>query len=188
MAIVYTHRKPNNGEIFYVGIASDVRPRRPFVATQRNKWWLNTYNKYGFDVDIVADDITWEEAIRAEMFLINMIGRKDLGRGTLVNLTDGGEGVLGSKHSPKSIAKMKEIKKDSRLSKEALIKSVELRRKNGIQVIEVTTNKVYYLWNIHDTLGIFINVVRDSYENNKPISKGKFKGMLFKKIRYENKR
>ena len=40
-----------------------------------------------------------EEAFRLEKEMITQIGRKDLGRGPLVNLTDGGEGISGFKQS-----------------------------------------------------------------------------------------
>jgi len=94
----------------------------------------------------------------------------------------GNKKALGHKHSKESIAKMRISKKDSRLSKEALEQSVIIRRNKGIEVLELTTNKIYKLWNIHSVLGIYIPTVRNSYENNKPISRGKFKGLHFNKI------
>jgi hypothetical protein len=40
----------------------------------------------------IQEEISLDEAIELEMFLINFIGRRDLNSGPLVNLTDGGEG------------------------------------------------------------------------------------------------
>jgi hypothetical protein len=42
----------------------------------------------------MCDDLTWEESCEKEIELIALYGRRDLGLGTLVNLTNGGEGNL----------------------------------------------------------------------------------------------
>jgi len=91
---------------------------------------------------------------------------------------------LKRRHTDESKKKVSDAHKlnNHKPNKEALDNATETRRKNGIQVEELTTNKVYKLWSIYNELGIHIAVVRNSYENNKPISKGKFKGMIFKKL------
>jgi hypothetical protein len=92
---VYIHKNPHNGEVFYVGQGSNHRGRmdRAYSKSSRSKWWNNYVNKYGPPlVEIVATDITKEYADRLEMDLIKLYGRKDLNEGTLVNLTDGGDG------------------------------------------------------------------------------------------------
>lgn len=89
MAIVYVHRKPDN-EVFYVGIG--VTKKRAKSVYGRNKHWHNTVNKFGFSVDILFDDVDYETAKQCERYLIKYYGRKDLGLGSLVNFTDGGEG------------------------------------------------------------------------------------------------
>ena len=50
-------------------------------------------------------NITWEEACQKEKELIEYYGRRDSGSGTLVNMTAGGEGIPGFKHSKESILK-----------------------------------------------------------------------------------
>jgi hypothetical protein len=52
------------------------------------------------------ENITELSANRLERFLIAKIGRADLKRGPLTNLTDGGEGAPGYKHKPESLYKM----------------------------------------------------------------------------------
>ena len=90
--VVYIHRKATNREVFYVGIGN---PRRAFVEQHRNVFWRRVVSKHGYDVEVIHTGLSWEDACDIEMDLIELIGRRDLGLGTLVNLTDGGEGNQG---------------------------------------------------------------------------------------------
>ncbi len=95
MAVVYAHRKKTDDTVFYVGIGT-----RKYRATQtspdrRSAWWRKTANKYGWYVEMIENNVSWEQACELEIFLIDMIGRRDKGKGSLVNHTDGGEGVVG---------------------------------------------------------------------------------------------
>ena len=100
MAIVYAHTKPD-GEVFYVGIG--VTKKRAKSIYGRNKHWHNTVNKYGFNVNILFDDVDYDTAKQCERYLIKYYGRKDLGLGTLVNFTDGGEGFSNMSDEQKDI-------------------------------------------------------------------------------------
>lgn len=53
---------------------------------------------------ILCDDDC--SAIELEIFLISEIGRKDMGLGPLLNLTDGGDGASGFKHSESAKARI----------------------------------------------------------------------------------
>jgi hypothetical protein len=90
MAIVYLHRRKDTNEVFYIGIGKD--SYRIGRKANRNKYWHNIVNKYGYTKELLFKDITWEEAIKKEIELINKYGRKDLKTGCLVNMTRGGEG------------------------------------------------------------------------------------------------
>ncbi len=46
--------------------------------------------------------MSWEDAIELEILLISWFGRKDLKLGTLVNMTDGGEGNKNIVMTPES--------------------------------------------------------------------------------------
>ena len=88
--ILYRHLKPC-GEVFYIGIG--VSKKRAYSKYGRNKHWINTINKYGYEVQILSKNIDYEFAKEIEINLISYYGRKDLNKGTLVNMTDGGEGA-----------------------------------------------------------------------------------------------
>ena len=95
MAYVYKHIRLDTNEVFYVGIGSDDSFKRAYTELGRNKFWQAVRDKSGFRVEIVKDGLTWKQACRKEKTLIKKYGRRDLGLGTLVNLTDGGEGGTG---------------------------------------------------------------------------------------------
>lgn len=95
MVKVYLHIRKDKNEIFYVGIAK--QPERPydFHPQRRSDLWNKIYNKTEVEVKIVAEDLSWEEACEYEKVLIKKYGRLNLNEGTLVNLTDGGDGAIG---------------------------------------------------------------------------------------------
>lgn len=97
MAYVYQHIRLDKNEVFYVGIGSDNTGKRAYKINGRTKFWMNIINKTKYNVVILKNNITWEEACLLEKRLIFFYGRKDLGTGSLVNLTDGGEGMSGYK-------------------------------------------------------------------------------------------
>jgi hypothetical protein len=95
---IYYHLKPC-GEVFYIGIGND---KRPNSKQNRNKYWHNIIEKYGYEVQVLKNDLSWEDAIELEILLISWFGRKDLKLGTLVNMTDGGEGNKNIVMTPES--------------------------------------------------------------------------------------
>jgi hypothetical protein len=97
MAYVYKHTRLDTNEVFYIGIGSDSegKYKRAYNKQFRNNHWKNIVNKTEYTVEIVIDNISWEEACAKEIELIKLYGRRDLNEGTLCNLTDGGEGIVG---------------------------------------------------------------------------------------------
>ena len=89
--VVYLHKKLSNKTVFYVGIGSS---DRPYIIQGRSKLWHNTVAKHGLIVDIIKTDLSANDAKKLEIKLIKQYGRKDKGVGSLVNLTDGGDGNL----------------------------------------------------------------------------------------------
>jgi len=88
---VYLHRNPKTQEVFYVGIGNE---NRAIQFSKRNVFWSNYKNKHGVEVDIIKKGLTSKEAQSIEVELIKKYGRRDLGTGSLVNLSHGGEGIV----------------------------------------------------------------------------------------------
>lgn len=105
---VYTHHKATTGEIFYVGKGTG---DRAWKSTSRTVWWRSIVAKHGLEVRIAQDGLREWAAFELERDFVTLHGRRDLGEGPLVNLTDGGGGsvgcllLLGRKLSPETIAK-----------------------------------------------------------------------------------
>jgi hypothetical protein len=71
---------------------------------------------------ILKKNLTEEEAFKHEIYMIGIFGRKDLGTGILLNMTNGGEGTSGfkmffseeHKQKLKNSAKGREVKQETR--------------------------------------------------------------------------
>lgn len=110
MAIVYLHKRKSDNTVFYVGITSG--KKRPYTTVGRNYFWKKEVKEHGgFIVEIAAKDIGFDVALNMERELVAKYGRRDLGLGTLVNLTDGGEGTHGFKRSEEMNRKQSESMK-----------------------------------------------------------------------------
>ena len=134
MAIVYRHIRLDKNEPFYIGI-SDKDEKRPYTKSKRNKIWNDIVKKTDYEVEILFDDLTWEQSIEKEKEFIKLYGRIDNGTGTLANLTDGGEGSLNCSHTEESRKKISESKKGEKhhyfgkkLSNEHIIKMSEAKK------------------------------------------------------------
>jgi hypothetical protein len=106
---IYRHLKPC-GEVFYIGIGKDLK--RPYNKTSRSKYWKKVVDKYGYEVQILKFNLLKEEACELEKLLISWYGRKDMGEGLLINMTDGGDGTL--RKSEETRRKISEAQKGSK--------------------------------------------------------------------------
>lgn len=104
MFLTYAHFKPK-GTLFYIGKGSK---KRAYAKDNRNQYWKNIVNKHGFEVKTFAEWSNESDALLHEQFLIACF--KDLGY-KLANITDGGEGVSGHKHSDEAKTKMSAFQK-----------------------------------------------------------------------------
>jgi hypothetical protein len=104
MFYVYEHIRLGTNTVFYVGKG---KGRRCFEARRRNQHWKHVVAKAGgFDVRIVVDKIDEELAFLAEQELITKL---KLQGASLANLTDGGEGASGYRHTDNAKIQLSKI-------------------------------------------------------------------------------
>ena len=106
MAYVYRHIRIDKNEPFYIGIGSDMTYKRAREKSRRSNLWNKIIAKSDYDVEILLDDITFEEAKNKEIEFIKLYGRINLGNGTLANLTDGGDGTANRIFTPEHKRKL----------------------------------------------------------------------------------
>jgi hypothetical protein len=97
----YAHYTEDTNELFYIGKGSIPKHRqsgtqRAKSSKGRNKYWQRKVKKHGFRAEVLAYWNTEQEALDHEILLISCF--KDL-KVELCNLTDGGEGMSGMKHT-----------------------------------------------------------------------------------------
>lgn len=116
MAVVYQHIRKDTNQIFYIGIGKTIA--RSKSKKSRNKHWHHIVDKVGYTIEILHNNITWDEACVLEMNYIKQYGRQDLGTGILVNMTDGGDGSVNVIVTEESRNKMSKVHKGKSLSVE----------------------------------------------------------------------
>lgn len=98
---VYRHVRHDNNEPFYIGLGTKSQRNdshikeyhRAYSTGSRNSLWHNIVNKTTFDIEILYESDDFTVITNKEIEFINLHGRRDLGLGSLVNMTDGGGGI-----------------------------------------------------------------------------------------------
>lgn len=143
----YAHCKQTDGSIFYIGKG---KRDRIISHASRNNYWKNIVSKHGLRVMQLARWKTEQEAFDHEKFLIWCF--KDMGL-TLVNMTDGGEGLSNpsletrKKMSDRNAMKRPEISAKISVARKGKLLSVEHRKKlsevqSGRKLSESTKKKM----------------------------------------------
>lgn len=175
MAYVYRHIRLDTNQVFYIGIGSSPYYKRAKSKLDRNDFWKRIVNKTDYKVEILFDDLTKEEAIEKEIEFIALYGRSNLGKGTLCNLTNGGEGANTLILSDVSRAKMSKSQMGNTkyllrtTPQEEINKKISLSNKGKIRTEEFKQKiKNYQLKNGHPSLGrTQSNETREKISNTK---------------------
>jgi hypothetical protein len=134
---VYVIFRPN-GIPCYVGKGKGRRAEH-HARFSHNRHLKSIYNLADGNLPLVKirQGLTDAEACETERAFIAAIGRRDLGKGPLVNFCDGGEGLSGHIKSPETLAKMSknlrgiprtpEWRENQRKAQTGLKRSEELR-------------------------------------------------------------
>ncbi len=109
MFYVYEHIRPDTNSVFYVGKGN---ARRSTSTNRRSEYWKRIVAKAGgFSVRLVVDGVDEDFAFLVEMERIDQLRR--LGK-KLCNMTAGGEGIYGLRHSDETKRKMSEAQRGER--------------------------------------------------------------------------
>jgi hypothetical protein len=122
MAVLYRHIRLDKNQPFYIGIGKT--EKRAYEKIKRNQFWHNIVAKTDYEIEILFDNLTWDEAGEKEKEFIKLYGKRDDNTGTLVNITDGGGGILGVRHNEESKRKISESSKN-RIRKPVSIETKE---------------------------------------------------------------
>lgn len=109
MAFVYRHIRLDNGNPFYIGIGKS--EARAYSTKGRSKFWQRIVDKCGYEVEILFNDLDYEQAKLKEQEFILLYGRANTCNGLLCNLTDGGDGSLGYKPTEEALLKISNTSK-----------------------------------------------------------------------------
>lgn len=154
MAYVYRHIRLDKNEPFYIGIGSGGYKRANSVRG-RNKIWNGIVSRTDYEVEIMLDDLGWEEAREKEKEFISLYGRIDKNNGCLCNLTDGGDGTLGAvawnkgkKLSENHINNLSKAQTGLKRSQESINKAIETKKltfSNKGKIVLNTQTGIYYV-------------------------------------------
>lgn len=108
---IYRHIRPDTNDVFYIGkgyMLTKGHSCRHLSKHGRNKYWESIVEKNNgvYEVEIIFYCKTEEEVNKKEIEFIKLYGRKNLNKGTLCNLTDGGDGSIGIRVSKQTRDKL----------------------------------------------------------------------------------
>jgi hypothetical protein len=122
MAYVYRHIRLDKNEPFYIGIGSDEKYHRAGDKSTRNNIWKKIVKKTNYEIEILLDGLSIEEAKQKEIEFISLYGRIVDNSGTLCNLTLGGDGTTGHIVTKETAHKISMAQKGRKFSKEHIEK------------------------------------------------------------------
>jgi hypothetical protein len=115
---IYRHIRLDTNQVFYIGKGVGCRRGNTFSAfysraltpKHRSPFWYRITANTEYDVEIVMEFTDESACFAKEKELIALYGRRNLGTGSLCNLTDGGEGPSGCFPDERTKNKMREAR------------------------------------------------------------------------------
>lgn len=124
--LVYAHTRLSDGSVFYVGKGTKDRPRS---KKNRNPHWHHIVKKEGgFRVEIIRDSLPEDAAFELE---IRKIAEIRSGGAKLCNMTNGGDGPSGYKHTEETRRRLSEANTGKPGSRRGHNNTPEHRAKTG---------------------------------------------------------
>lgn len=127
---LYRHIRLDDNSVFYVGIGT--KPKNTFSTIEsiyprayekrRNKFWNRIVAKTDYRIDIMLESDDHDFIKQKEIYFIALYGRRDLKKGTLCNLTDGGEGMIGLVFTDEHKRRLSESNKGRKTSDETKLR------------------------------------------------------------------
>ena len=146
---LYRHIRLDKNEPFYIGIGTKKEGCKTYScfykrandsSNRRNKLWKDVNNKTKYEVEILLESDDYEFIKQKEIEFTILYGRKDLKTGSLCNLTNGGEGCLGTIFTEERNKKISDKNKGRvKTKKEIALLSTYKTKK----VINKSTNEVF---------------------------------------------
>jgi len=122
MHYLYRHIRLDSNEVFYIGIGTKPKSfksihiefSRAYSKNTRSDFWKNIILKTPYEVEILFESDNYDFIKEKEIEFISLYGRRNLKQGSLVNLTDGGDGNLNSIVSIETKNKLSIARKNSK--------------------------------------------------------------------------
>lgn len=139
---LYRHIRLDKYEPFYIGIGSlkrwyteRTKYHRANSNYLRNDFWKRIVAKTEYKVEILLESDDYDFIKNKEIEFIKLYGRRNTNTGTLVNLTDGGDGNIGLIVS--------ELSKQKSRERMILMNKSKKYGKPGNKVIDTITKVIY---------------------------------------------
>jgi hypothetical protein len=149
MKVVYKHIRLDTNKVFYIGMGNEKRP----YSKRRNNHWQNVVNKTDYIVEVVAENLSLEEACELEKTLISKYGIENL-----TNINCGGEGQFNPDDETRyKIGSGKRGKKLSEQTKIKMSKSQIGKKHNEKSKLKIKENHKFSKEVVDLETGIFYN-------------------------------
>jgi hypothetical protein len=190
---------------FYIGIGNQSEKNilkgkypRAHSKWKRNHDWKRVFRKNpNYIIEIIIDQIPYNDALINEIKLIKFYGRKDKKEGTLVNWTDGGEGSLDPSieiRNKISQAHLSKLLTDKEINKLFIFKEERNKSKNREkEIFNKDKKKHSKLSNEHIkeikkllNMGCIQSRIADKYNTSRTIILRIKNELSYKNIKFDN--